>query len=139
MQTGRELDISAYWAAALAQRAEEMEAFFAPGAQVLWPNTNERFTAEEFIRANCEYPGAWEGEIERVEAMGPHGGAGVRRRAHRLLPCDLLLPGGGRAHRRAGGILERRRPAAGLEAGAGHRAAHPLRGPRLAFFVFKVV
>ena len=48
-----------------------MAAFFAPGAQVLWPNTNERFTAEEFIRANCEYPGAWEGEVERVEAMGP--------------------------------------------------------------------
>lgn len=71
MKDGRELDISAYWAAALAQRAGEMAAFFAPGAQVLWPNTNERFTAEEFIRANCEYPGAWEGEVERVDAMGP--------------------------------------------------------------------
>lgn len=58
MKDGRELDLSAYWAAALAQRAGEMAAFFAPGARVLWPNTNERFTAEEFIRANCEYPGA---------------------------------------------------------------------------------
>lgn len=67
MKDGRELDLSAYWAAALTQRAGEMAAFFAPGAQVLWPNTNERFTAEEFIRANCEYPGAWEGEVERVE------------------------------------------------------------------------
>ena len=34
MKDGRELDISAYWAAALAQRAGEMAAFFAPGAQV---------------------------------------------------------------------------------------------------------
>ena len=24
----------------------------------------------EFIRANCEYPGSWEGEIERIEASG---------------------------------------------------------------------
>lgn len=66
-----ELNISAYWAAALAQRADEMAGFFAPGAVVRWPNTNELFTAAGFIRANCEYPGAWEGEIERVEALGP--------------------------------------------------------------------
>ena len=58
MKDGRELDISACWAAALAQRAGEMAGFFTPGARVLWPNTNERFTAAEFIRANCEYPGA---------------------------------------------------------------------------------
>ena len=69
MKDGTQLDLSAYWAAALAQRAEEMAGFFAPGAQVLWPNTNERFTAEEFIRANCEYPGSWNGEIERIETL----------------------------------------------------------------------
>lgn len=66
-----DFDIDAYWAAALAQRPRAMEAFFRPDALVRWPNTNERFTAAEFIRANCEYPGTWEGEIERVEAMGP--------------------------------------------------------------------
>lgn len=65
------IDIAAYWAAALAQRPREMAEFFAPEALVRWPNTNECFTAAEFIRANCEYPGRWEGEIERTEAMGP--------------------------------------------------------------------
>ena len=71
MQNKTELDAAAYWAATLAQRPDEMAAFFAPDATVRWPNTNELFTAAEFIRANCEYPGRWEGEIERVEAMGP--------------------------------------------------------------------
>ena len=35
-----------------------------------WHNTNEQFTVEEFIRANCEYPGRWDGEVERVEVQG---------------------------------------------------------------------
>ena len=59
MQKGKELDLSAYWAAALAQRAEELAGFFAPEAQVRWPNTNECFTAEEFIRANSDPEGRW--------------------------------------------------------------------------------
>ena len=25
---------------------------------------------EEFIRANCEYPGEWDGEVEREEQIG---------------------------------------------------------------------
>lgn len=70
MQNKTELDAAAYWAATLAQRPDEMAAFFAPDATVRWPNTNELFTVAEFIRANCEYPGRWEGEIERVEALG---------------------------------------------------------------------
>ena len=69
MQNKTELDAAAYWAATLAQRPDEMAAFFAPDATVRWPNTNELFTAAEFIRANCEYPGSWEGEIERLEQL----------------------------------------------------------------------
>ena len=34
-----------------------------------WHCTNERFTVDEFIIANCEYPGEWEGEVERVETV----------------------------------------------------------------------
>ena len=44
-----------------------MRDFFRSDAVVNWHNTNERFNSEEFIRANCEYPGEWDGEIERVE------------------------------------------------------------------------
>lgn len=43
-----------------------MRQFFSPDAVIRWHNTNEQFTAEEFIRANCDYPGRWDGEIGRV-------------------------------------------------------------------------
>lgn len=64
------MDIDAYWQAVLRQDAEAMRAFLAPDAVVRWHNTNEQFTAEEFIRANCEYPGDWAGEVLRAEAAG---------------------------------------------------------------------
>lgn len=32
--------------------------------------TNEHFTVEEYIRANCEYPREWDGEIQRIEKTG---------------------------------------------------------------------
>lgn len=59
------MNIDAYWQAVLAQDAAAMAVFFAPEAHVNWHNSNEHFTVPEFIRANCEYPGDWEGEIVR--------------------------------------------------------------------------
>lgn len=64
------MDIQGYWQAALKQQAMEMREFFHKDAFVNWHNTNEHFTLEEFIRANCEYPGKWNGEIERIEDKG---------------------------------------------------------------------
>ena len=64
------MDINAYWKAVLKQDADKMRSFFHKDAYVNWHNTNEHFTAEEFIRANCEYPGDWEGEIQRIETVG---------------------------------------------------------------------
>ena len=64
------MDINRYWKAALAQQPEEMKAFFQEDASINWHNTNEHFTVDEFIRANCEYPGKWGGEIERIEQVG---------------------------------------------------------------------
>lgn len=61
------MDIEGYWNAVLRQDAGEMRKFFHPDAYVNWHNTDEHFTVEEFIRANCEYPGRWKGEIQRVE------------------------------------------------------------------------
>lgn len=60
------MDIHKFWDAVLRQDAEEMAAWFAEDAYVNWHNTNEHFTAAEFIRANCEYPGEWDGQIERM-------------------------------------------------------------------------
>lgn len=64
------MDVKAYWDAALKQNAEKLKAFFKDDAYVNWHCTNERFTVEEFIRANCEYPGKWEGKIEKTVKTG---------------------------------------------------------------------
>lgn len=81
-----QVDIHGYWDAVLSQDAAGMREFFLPDAVVNWPNTNESFTAEEFIRVNCEYPGSWSGEFERIIDAGdvvitalrvfPRGGGG---------------------------------------------------------------
>jgi hypothetical protein len=52
------------------QNADALKQYFAADARVLWHNTNEQFTAEEYILVNCEYPGNWLGEVERVEHCG---------------------------------------------------------------------
>lgn len=64
------MNIQAFWRAVITQNAEEMRRFLSPNAQIRWHCSNECFSAEEFIRANCEYPGEWDGEIERIEQMG---------------------------------------------------------------------
>lgn len=60
------IDVKAFWAAVLNQDAATIREFFAADAYVNWHNTNEHFTVEEFIRANCEYPGDWVGSVERM-------------------------------------------------------------------------
>lgn len=58
------MEIQAFYRAVLAQDAETLRSFFQPDAWVEWPCTNEHFTVEEYIRANCEYPGDWDGVVE---------------------------------------------------------------------------
>lgn len=64
------MDVRRFWKAVLAQDADAIRVFFCEDAYVNWHCTNERFTVEEFIRANCEYPGDWDGEVERTEISG---------------------------------------------------------------------
>ncbi len=64
------MDIHAFMAAVAAQDAQGMRRFLHPEAQIHWHNSNECFTAEEYIRANCEYPGSWLGQVERLEQAG---------------------------------------------------------------------
>jgi hypothetical protein len=52
------------------QNAEQMKEYFMEGALINWHNTNESFSCEEYIRANCEYPESWSGVIERMELAG---------------------------------------------------------------------
>lgn len=64
------MNIHKYWNAVLMQDANMIRESFHMDAYVRWHNTNEHFTVEEFIRANCEYPGKWDGNIERIETIG---------------------------------------------------------------------
>lgn len=63
------MDIQGFWRAMLAQDAQAIRGYFDESACVKWHCTNERFNVDEFIIANCEYPGEWDGEIERVERL----------------------------------------------------------------------
>ena len=64
------MDFQKYWDAVIGQDAQSMTTFFWEDAQIRWHNTNECFSVSEFIRANCEYPGQWHGEIEHIVNNG---------------------------------------------------------------------
>ena len=57
------IDIYAFFDAVVKQDAVRLRSFFEPDATIVWVNTNEVFTVDEYIRANCEYPGDWRGGI----------------------------------------------------------------------------
>jgi len=38
------------------QNADALSDYFAPYAIICWHDSNEQFTVDEYIRANCEYP-----------------------------------------------------------------------------------
>lgn len=61
-----DVDVREYWEAVLGQDARRMTAFFWEDGVINWHNTNERVTVPEFIRANCDYPGQWDGKVERI-------------------------------------------------------------------------
>lgn len=63
------MNIEAFWRDALSQDRERLPAYFAPDAIIRWHCSNEQFTADEYIRANCDYPGEWDGKIERIEVL----------------------------------------------------------------------
>ena len=64
-----DLDIKKFWKAIAEQDAEKIRSYFNKTATIRWHNTKEQFTLEEFIKANCEYPGKWEAEVERIEKI----------------------------------------------------------------------
>lgn len=61
------MDIYQFWKDVLEQNADAIREYFDKNAYINWHCTNEHFNVDEFIIANCEYPGDWEGEVERVE------------------------------------------------------------------------
>ena len=63
------MNIYDFWKAVLGQNENEIRKYFQNDAYINWHCTNERFNVDEFIIANCEYPGDWEGSVERVETL----------------------------------------------------------------------
>lgn len=66
------MNIEQFWADVLGQKPQAIRGYFHPDAWVNWHNTDEHFTVEEYIRANCEYPGDWDGEVEKTFHAGEH-------------------------------------------------------------------
>ncbi len=64
------MDIKNFWEAVIRQDAERIRPYFKETAWINWHCTNERFSVDEFIKANCEYPGRWDGMVERIERSG---------------------------------------------------------------------
>ena len=63
------MNIHKFWKAVLAQDEKEIRKYFHNDAYINWHCTNEHFNVDEFIIANCEYPGDWGGRVERVEVL----------------------------------------------------------------------
>lgn len=63
------MDIYKYWEDCVNQNDTALREYFHTDAYINWHNTNERFTVKEFITANCEYPGKWNGEVKRIERI----------------------------------------------------------------------
>lgn len=61
------MDIAAFWKDVLSQNRSALAGYFCDDAVIRWHCTNEQFTVSEYIRANCDYPGSWDGEFERIE------------------------------------------------------------------------
>lgn len=64
------MDIRALWQDIIGQNKETLPSYFHEDAVIRWHCTNEQFTVSEYVKVNCDYPGNWVGEIERIEEAG---------------------------------------------------------------------
>ena len=63
------MDLYQFWKDVLRQDANAIRGYFKKDAYINWHCTNEHFNVDEFIVANCEYTGNWDGEVERIEKI----------------------------------------------------------------------
>ncbi len=63
------MNINEFWKAVLTQDEIEIRKYFHSNAYINWHCTNEHFNVDEYIIANCEYPGEWDGIVERIEII----------------------------------------------------------------------
>ncbi len=63
------MDINKFWSDVINQNRTMLYSYFDNDAVIRWHCTNEIFTVDEYIKANCDYPGKWCGKIERIENL----------------------------------------------------------------------
>lgn len=63
------MNVKEFWKAVLAQDESAIRQYFHKDASINWHCTNEHFNVDEFMIANCVYPGEWDGVVERIEKM----------------------------------------------------------------------
>ena len=64
-----QLFIIQYWEDVAKQKEEALKRYFYENAYIRWHDSNEQFNVNEFLRANCDYPGNWCGKVERIECL----------------------------------------------------------------------
>lgn len=69
MRGNEKMNVKEFWKVILAQDENAIRKYFHKDAYINWHCTNEHFNVDEFIIANCEYPGDWDGVVERIERM----------------------------------------------------------------------
>lgn len=63
------MNVYHFWKAVLTQDEKALRTYFHEDAYVNWHCTNEHFSVDEYLIANCEYPGDWDGKVERLEVL----------------------------------------------------------------------
>ena len=63
-------DTEGFFEDVLRQNGPQLRKRFRDDAVIRWHCTGEEFSPDEYIRANCEYPGEWDGVVERAEQYG---------------------------------------------------------------------
>ena len=61
------MNVEKFWQDVINQNRSSLSSFFCEDVVIRWHCTNEQFTVSEYIQVNCDYPGKWKGNIERVE------------------------------------------------------------------------
>ena len=88
------MDVCSFIKAVLVQDENAIRNFFHKDAYVNWHCSNEHFTVDEFIIANCEYPGDWDGTVERVEVIDDlfiyYGNKSLSPRQKCIFPCGIV-------------------------------------------------
>ncbi len=64
------MNVRGFFNAVITQNRESLKDYFCDDAVIRWYCSNEAFTVDEYVKANCEYPNSWLSEIERVEEYG---------------------------------------------------------------------